>query len=478
MKDPTRKAGRFTGLTVELPQAGPICLGGLLAETTETELYYSDCPGIVVKLFNLECSRPDEISYGPYLGFKLELANYEDIQKIADLAPYVPSYHGAHIDYERKYACIAMEYLEGQDLKTWCEQGVEPGQEEAWIAEFRRALYETLGIIQVFHAHGIILLDLKPENILRLRDGTIRLVDLGAMFTPRHAQDTSSFVYSATPEHAEVLIDASNVQTGLPPTEASDVFSAGVALFEMATSTSRLLIDDHTAQEMLETPELWRFIDSQIRDIWHGFPHLRSLLPLVQTQLTERRLLFSEVWHLLRSYVASKVSDWELLEQGQQDQILLATGTTFILEQLPQQLDWLAGPIARATALRSARLKSVGELMALLAQPLSSEIADDLQEHNGYLHYLASLEIASELPWQLNSWDVRMDASSGHWALAAPAALRPLGTNAGFVFLKQLSRDPHGHRFYQVVDELESDPCEGANLTVAHLANQRQAWIS
>src|ERR1051325_10094708 len=142
MKDPSSRAGRFTGLTVDLPQAGQICLGGLHAQTTETELYHTDCPGIVIKLFNLECSQPDEISYGPYLGFKLELANYEDIRKIADLAAYVPAYHGARIDYERKYACIAMEFLEGQDLKTWCDQGVEPGQEDAWIAEFRRAAYE------------------------------------------------------------------------------------------------------------------------------------------------------------------------------------------------------------------------------------------------------------------------------------------------------------------------------------------------
>ena len=193
MPDRARTTGRNTGLTVELPQAGQVCLGGVLAHTTESEIYFTDCPGIVVKVFDLQCSQADEISYAPYLGFKLELANYEDIQKLSDLARFVPAYHGAHIDYERKYACIAMGFLDGQDLKSWCDQGVEKGQEAQWVEDFRRSLYETLAIIRVFHAHGIILLDLKPENILRLRDGTIRLVDLGALFTPRHAQDLGSF---------------------------------------------------------------------------------------------------------------------------------------------------------------------------------------------------------------------------------------------------------------------------------------------
>src|SRR5690349_19353134 len=238
MTDRAHTAGKFTGLTVDLPQVGSICLAGILARTSETELYYTDCPGIVVKLFDLECSRADEISYGPYLGFKLELANYEDIHHLKSLAPFVPAYYGAHVDYEQKYGCIAMELLDGQDLKSWCEQEVEAGREEEWVNEFRRAAYETLAIIRVFHAHGTILLDFKPENVLRLRDGTIRFVDLGAMFTPRHRADPNSFVYSATPDHAEVLIDASNLQTGFPPSEASDVFSAGVALFEMATGTS------------------------------------------------------------------------------------------------------------------------------------------------------------------------------------------------------------------------------------------------
>jgi serine/threonine protein kinase len=469
--------GKFTGLGLDLPQAGRVYLADVLAQTTETELYFTDCPGIVVKVFDLECGQPDEISYGPYLEFKLELANYEDIQKAAELASFVPAYHGARLDYERKHACIAMEFLDGQNLKSWCEQGVEPGQENAWLQEFRQVIYETLAIIRIFHAHGIILLDLKPENILRLRDGAIRLVDLGALFIPRHAKDLGSYVYSATPEHAEVLIDASNLQSGLALTEASDIFSAGVLLFEMATGASRLMIGDDTANEMLEAPELYRFLDSQIRDIWHGFPHLRDLLPLIQTQLTDRRLLFSEAWHLLKAYVASKVADWESLEPAQQDRIVLATSTTFILDQLPSSLNWLAGPIAHATALRSTRMKTIAELMRQLADPISEEIRADLLQHSGYAAFLRSWDVAVDLLAELNSWDVRMDHLVGHWAVAASIACRPLSDSAQFVFLKQTSADAKGDHFYRVVDELDADEVQDGKLTLSRLRSDRQAWV-
>src|SRR6185436_19068086 len=174
------------------------------------------------------------------------------------------------------------------------------------------------------------------------------------------------YVYSATPDYAELLIDALNVQSGLPPAEASDIFAAGVALFEMATGSSRLEISGETATEILGDSSIFRFRDSQIRDLWRSYPHLKDVFPLLETQLRERRILFAELWHLLKGYLASKLPDWDSQPTDQRDQIILATGTTFIMEQLPPGLQWLAGPIAQATVLRSIRLKSVAEVIRLI----------------------------------------------------------------------------------------------------------------
>ena len=87
----------------------------ILKKNSETTIYRTVYPGIVVKVFDLSCGKADEISYGPYMSFTLEQANFEDILEIPDLRPLVPAYYGSNIDYEKKHAFIAMEYLEGDD---------------------------------------------------------------------------------------------------------------------------------------------------------------------------------------------------------------------------------------------------------------------------------------------------------------------------------------------------------------------------
>jgi serine/threonine protein kinase len=335
MASPAPIPDKHAGLTVNVTGLGRVRLIQALATNPETTLYQTDHPGVVVKVFDLGCGKPDEIGYGPYMNFQSELANFDEIHRAEGLRDYVPAYFGANIDYQAKYAFIAMEFLQGQNLRSWAEEAAARGYGLEALDDLRRATHEVLAILDLFHRCGFVMIDFKPDNIIRLDDGSVRLVDLGAFFTPRHQTSLASFVYTATPDHAEVLIDASNLQAGVPPTPASDVFSAGVALFEMATGDSRLVLNAKTAEEMLQTPSVYRFRDSQIADVWRAFPHLRDSLPLVRSQLQERRLLFSEVWHLLKAYLNAKVPDWESLPPAQQEQLLLTTGTTFILEQLP-----------------------------------------------------------------------------------------------------------------------------------------------
>src|SRR5438477_7899131 len=258
-------ADKYSGLTLDVVGLGKVQLTRLVNRNSETRVYHTTHPRTVVKMFDLSCGKADEISYGPYMSFGLEVANFEDILGLEDLRPFVPAYYGANINYEQKYAFIAMEYLAGQNLMAWCEDASAAGDQEAWLREFKEAVYDALAIVTRFHQHGIVLIDFKPDNIIRLTDRGIMFVDLGAFFTPRHCRETDKYVYSATPDYAELLIDASNVQAGVPPTEASDIFSAGVALFELASDASRLEIEDGTADEILKNPAIFLFRDSQIR---------------------------------------------------------------------------------------------------------------------------------------------------------------------------------------------------------------------
>jgi serine/threonine protein kinase len=465
------------GLQIALAGVGRVQLTQLLAKNSETAIYRTTYPGIVVKIFDLNCGKPDEISYGPYMSFTLEQANFEDILEIPDLRPLVPAYYGSNIDYEKKYAFIAMEYLEGADLKSWCEQAALNEYQAEWITEFKQAIHESMAIIRRFHKHGIVLVDFKPDNIIRLSIGGIRMVDLGAFFTPRHYGATDKYVYSATPDYAELLIDASNVQAGLPPTEASDIFSVGVAWFEMATGGSRLEINPATAQEILQRRDIYLFRDSQIRDIWRSYPHLMEALPTVETQLRENRVLFSELWHLLKSYVASQVPDWEILTSSQRDEIILETGTTFIMEQLPERLQWLASPIARATVLRSIRVKTIAELMQLVESPIGDDVQFDLRDHNSFFDYLCDRESSSGTHLQLNTWDVRFLDKCHHWAISASAACRQLQNAADSIYLKKFAVADHGDRFYQPSDEFHADQLQDAPLILSRLRDDHSAWL-
>ncbi len=470
--------GKFAGLSVELPDQGSVRLGGLLAQTRETEVYRTDRPGVLVKVFDLECGKPDQISYGPYLAFGAELGNLELVHAQADLRAVVPAYYGANIDYARKYAFVAMEYLDGPDLRSWF-QGVlsrSPGAEA--LEEFREAVYRSLAIMGLFHKHGIVLVDFKPEHLIRLPDKKVRLLDLGALFTPQHQAEPQKFVYAATPDHAEVLIDAPNAQTGVPLTAASDLFSAGVTLFEAATGNSRLAINAQTATEILATPAFYLFRDSQIRDMVRAYPALSDSLPLAEKQLQERRLLFADFWPLLKRYLAEKVADWENLPEMQQNQVLLSTGTTFIIEQLPPRLEWLAGPIAQATVLRGLRAKSVDDLLEQVAHPAPEHARQALRASNRFVVWLGEHEWPLGFLDRLNTWDTRCDPAAGHWSLAAPIAAAQLGEEAECAFVREVGRDAAGHRQFHLCGDLEADDFLSGKLTLWHLREDHLAWMA
>lgn len=468
---------RHAGLIVNVGGLGGVRLVRAIARNPETSIYQTDHPGVVVKIFDLYCDKPDEIGYGPYTNFQAELANFEEILRLEDLREFVPAYFGANIDYNAKYAFIAMEYLEGQNLRHWAEEAAATGYDPEALDNLRRATHEVLAILDGFHRHGLIMIDFKPDNVIRLSNSNVKLVDLGAFFTPRHLTNLGSFLYTATPDHAEVLIDASNLQAGIAPTVASDVFSAGVALFEMATGKTRLALSPATADEMLATPAIYRFRDTQIADVWRAFPHLKDALPLVRTQLVERNLLFSEVWHLLKSYLAAKVPDWDSLPPEQHDQIILSAGTTFILEQLPAPLAWLAGAIARATVFRSLRARDLRELIVLLSNPASEEAQTDVTEHSCLVRHLRQLGLEPAFAMHLNTWELRHNRQSGHWTVAAPFVARELGENARFIFVRRDHTDEDGHTYWTAVDESEAARAPGAAASIAKLCNDHRAWL-
>ena len=129
-------------------------------------------------------------------------------------------------DNDRRY--IVMEYVEGETLKdTVARQGALP------VPRALAVIGGVLSALEFAHAHNLIHRDIKAQNILLTPQGAVKVTDFGIA---REVGGGAAPTLTATgmiigtaqyfsPEQAQ----------GRPATAQSDVYSAGVVLYEMLT---------------------------------------------------------------------------------------------------------------------------------------------------------------------------------------------------------------------------------------------------
>jgi predicted ATPase len=129
---------------------------------------------------------------------------------------------------------IAMELIEGRTLRELVDQRPEASV----VANIGRQSAEAL---RVAHAAGIIHRDIKPENIMARSDGYIKLLDFGlARLVPPGPTGADTATASRSGAAGMILgtwrYMSPEQSRGEDLTGATDIFSLGLVLYELATA--------------------------------------------------------------------------------------------------------------------------------------------------------------------------------------------------------------------------------------------------
>lgn len=173
--------------------------GGFGAAYLARDRYTPTMRPCVVKLFQPSGDlNPSQLQLAQSL-FEREAAVLEDLgnrhRQIPDLYAFFPLIvPGARPHVQEEYFYLVQEYIEGEDLEqTLARQGAFSQSDTLSI------LVEMLQVLSFVHENGTIHRDIKPSNIMRHRNGTLYLLDFGAVKQVTAASGTggkSTGIYS------------------------------------------------------------------------------------------------------------------------------------------------------------------------------------------------------------------------------------------------------------------------------------------
>ena len=151
--------------------------------------------------------------------------------------PNIVTIHDIGEDPDTQTSYIAMEYIEGKNIKSLLVEKTKFPFEQ--VSEI---VAEVADALDYAHRKGIIHRDVKPANIIITTDGKVKITDFGiAKIASSNLTTTGQFL--GTPNYM-----SPEQVSGYPPVDGrSDLFSLGVVLYELLTNRKPFQGDNLTA---------------------------------------------------------------------------------------------------------------------------------------------------------------------------------------------------------------------------------------
>jgi serine/threonine protein kinase/Tfp pilus assembly protein PilF len=192
-----------------------------------------------------------------------------------------------HLSEEEGTTYITMEYVSGEDLKSFIRrtEKLTSGKAISIAMQICDGLSEA-------HKLGVVHRDLKPQNIMIDREGNAKIMDFGIARTLKGSGITGEGVVIGTPDYmSPEQVDAKEID------QRSDIYSLGVILFEMTTGQVPFAGDTPLSvavKHKTESPPEPKNLNSHISDDLNTLI-LKCLAKDRETRFESAEELFSEL---------------------------------------------------------------------------------------------------------------------------------------------------------------------------------------
>lgn len=131
------------------------------------------------------------------------------------------------LNEEKETPYITMEYVKGEDLKSFIRK--KEGLTEEEVITLAKQVCE--GLTEA-HRLGVVHRDLKPQNIMINKDGDTKIMDFGIARSVEARGVTHSGVMIGTPDYM-----SPEQAEGEEADQRSDIYAMGIILYEMLTGS-------------------------------------------------------------------------------------------------------------------------------------------------------------------------------------------------------------------------------------------------